>query len=95
MAASYTEQPESPTSKKLKSFTTRDCIALGAFTTSPIQSLYKEVNEPPLSLRRYKLALQYYTKLISWCQNSAYNYFMEIRYKNLFENKAKALNSLI
>ena len=40
-------------------------IALWAFTTSPIESLYIEVNEPPLSLRRYKLALQYYIKLIS------------------------------
>ena len=33
-------------------------IALGAFTTFPIESLYIEANEPPLSLRRYKLALQ-------------------------------------
>ena len=41
------------------------CIALGAFTTFPIESLYIEANEPPLSLRRYKLALQYYIQLIS------------------------------
>ena len=32
-------------------------IALGDFTTSPIESLYIEVNEPSLSLRRYKLVL--------------------------------------
>ena len=62
-------------------------IALGAFTTSPIESLFIEANEPPLSLRRYKLALQYYIKLISCHQNLAYNWIMEIRYKNLFENK--------
>ena len=66
-------------------------IALGAFTTSPIESLYIEANEPPLSLRRYKLALQYYIKLISCPQNPAYNYIMEVRYKNLFENKEKAI----
>ena len=67
------------------------CIALRAFTTSPIESLYIEANEPPLSLRRYKLALQYYIKLISCPQNSAYNCIIEIRYKNLFENKEKAI----
>ena len=66
-------------------------IALGAFTTSPIESLYIEANEPPLSLRRYKLALQYYIKLISCPQNPAYNCIMETRYKNLFENKEKVI----
>ena len=66
-------------------------IALGAFTTSPIESLYIEANEPPLSLRRYKLALHYYIKLISCFQNPAYNCIMETRYKNLFENKEKVI----
>ena len=67
------------------------CIALGAFSTSPIESLYIEANEPPLSLRRYKLALQYFIKLISCPQNPAYNCIMETRYKNLFENKEKVI----
>ena len=71
MAASYIEQPENPTSKNLKPPGTPYCI---------------DANEPPLSLRQYKLALQYYTKLISCSQNLAYNCIMEIRYKNLFEN---------
>ena len=66
-------------------------IALGAFTPSPIESLYIEANEPPLTLRRYKLELQYYIKLISCLQNPAYNCIIEIRYKNLFENKEKAI----
>ena len=64
---------------------------MGAFTTSPIESLYVEANEPPLSLRRYKLALEYNIKLISCPQNPAYNCIMEIRYKNLSENKEKAI----
>ena len=46
---------------------------------------------PHFSLRRYKFALQYYIKLISYPQNPAYKWFMEIRYKNLFENKEKAI----
>ena len=58
------------------------CIALGAFTTSPIESLYIEANEPPLSLRRYKLALQYYIKLISCPPNPAYYCIMETRKGN-------------
>ena len=66
------------------------CISLGAFTTSPIESLYIEAYEPPLSLK-YKLALQYYINLISCPQNPAYNCIMKIRYKNLFKNKEKAI----
>ena len=46
---------------------------------------------PPLSLKIYKLALQYYIKLISCPQNPAYNCIMETRYKNLLENKEKVI----
>ena len=38
-------------------------LCLGAFRTSPISSLHVEANEPPLSPRRQKLALQYVLKL--------------------------------
>ena len=44
------EQPENPTFENLKPSTTRDCIALGSFITSPIENLYTEANEFPLSL---------------------------------------------
>ena len=40
-------------------------LALGAFRTSPVNSLYAEANEPSLNLRRKKLSLQYYLKLKS------------------------------
>ena len=33
-------------------------LCLGAFRTSPIQSLYVEANEPPLDMRRTRLSLQ-------------------------------------
>ena len=59
------------------------CIVRVAFTTYQIESLYIEANELPLSLRRYKLTLQYYTKLISCLQNPAYNCTMEIRFSYL------------
>ena len=67
---------------------------LTAFTTSPIESLYIEANEPPLSLRRYKFTLQYCTKHISCPQNLAYNCIMGIRYKNLLKNKANSIKPL-
>ena len=63
------EQPENPISENSTIQHLGPHIALGAFTTSPIEILYIEANEPPLSLRRYKLALQYYIKLITCTQN--------------------------
>ena len=38
-------------------------LALGAFRTSPVESLYVEAEEPSLYLRREKLALQYTIRL--------------------------------
>ena len=37
-------------------------LALGAFRTSPIESLYAESNEPALYVRREKISLQYTIK---------------------------------
>ena len=42
-------------------------------------------------MRRYKLALQYYIKLILCPQSPVYNCIMEIKYKNLYKNKGKAI----
>ena len=40
-------------------------IALGAFRTSPVQSLYAEAGEPSLRHRRLKLSMNYFLKLKS------------------------------
>ena len=48
-------------------------IALGAYRTSPAESLSAEANEPPLELRRKKLSLQYALKLSSTPDNPAYD----------------------
>ena len=48
-------------------------LALGAFRTSPIESLYAESNEPSLYTRREKLSLQYITKLAANPKNPAHN----------------------
>ena len=40
-------------------------LALGAFRTSPVASLYVEADEPPLYIRREKLSLQYAILLLT------------------------------
>ena len=47
-------------------------LALGAFRTSPVESLQAEANEPSLHLRRKKLSLQYATKQSSLPKNPAH-----------------------
>ena len=48
-------------------------LTLGAFRTSPVESLYAEAYEPPLKLRIIKLGLQYYCKLQSLVTNPAHD----------------------
>ena len=48
-------------------------LCLGAFRTSPVQSLYVEANEPPLGISWTPLSLQYCVKLISNEVNPAYS----------------------
>ena len=48
-------------------------IALGAFRTSRIESLYTEAGEDSLDLRRLKLSLNYVIKLKSYPENPAFN----------------------
>ena len=68
-------------------------LALGALRTSPVESLYVEANEAPLSLRRERQALQYYTKLQSCPSNPAYECTIDPKYKELFARKESAIPS--
>ncbi|GFT49024.1 putative RNA-directed DNA polymerase from transposon X-element [Trichonephila clavipes] len=49
-------------------------LCLGAFRTSPVESLYAEAYEPPLDLRRKYLCLNYFMKLQSMKINTVYSY---------------------
>ena len=60
-------------------------IALGAFRTSPAQSLYTEAHEPSLITRRLKLSLNYVLKLKSLPENPAYSCVFEPENTKLFE----------
>ena len=62
-------------------------LALGALRTSPVESLYVEANEALLSLRREKLALQYYIKLQSCPSNPAFESTINPKYIELFARK--------
>ena len=55
-------------------------LSLGAFRSSPVESLFVEANELPLEIRRDKLALQYVLKLKANPENPAYE--LEL-YKNI------------
>ena len=66
-------------------------LALGALRTSPIESLYFEANEAPLSLRREKLALQYFTKLRSCPSNPAFDCTINPKYQELFARKESSI----
>ena len=61
------------------------CIALGAFRTSPAQSLYLEAYEPSLASRCLKLSLNYVLKLKSLPENPAYSCIFEPEMVKLFQ----------
>ena len=67
-------------------------LALGAFRTSPVNSLYAEANEPSLNLRRKKLSLRYYLKLKSNPDNPTHKVVFEPFYKDEFIEKEKVIS---
>ena len=56
-----------------------------------MESLYVEANEAPLSLRREKLTLQYYTKLQSCPSNPAFECTINPKYQEFFARKESAI----
>ena len=77
--------PRQPYLRKLDSIHNQGLrLALGAFRTSPVNSLYAEANEPSLNLRRKKLSLQYYLQLNSNRDNPTHIVVFEPLYKDEF-----------
>ena len=58
-----------------------------------LASLYVEVHEPPLEIRREKLALQYTIKLKANPENPAYDVVFNPKYQHLYANKGSATDS--
>ena len=68
-------------------------LSLGAFRSSPVESLNVEAHEPPLEIRREKLALQYTIKLKANPGNPAYDVVFNPKYQHLYANKDSATDS--
>ena len=66
-------------------------LALGAFRTSPVESLYAESNKPFLYIRREKLSLQYTTKLAANPRNPAHNCVFNPKYERSYNNRPSAI----
>ena len=66
-------------------------LGLGAFDTSPVESLYAESNEPSLYTRREKLSLQYIMKLAA---NPKNNCVFNPKYERYYNNTPSAINPL-
>ena len=69
-------------------------LALGAFRTSPVESLYGESNEPSLYIRREKLSLQYTTKLAANPKNPAHYCVFNPKYVRFYNNTPSAIKPL-
>ena len=68
-------------------------LSLGAFKSSPVESLCVEANEPPLEQRRMELAMKYGLKIIANPQNPAYNTITNIDQEEKYNNQNRP-NSL-
>src|ERR1700761_6678583 len=66
-------------------------ICLGAFRTSPVESLQAEANEPPLFLRRQKLAVQFALQLCSNKTIPTFKHTFNTQFTQKFINKPNAI----
>ena len=66
-------------------------LCLGAFRTSPVESLRVEGNEMSLYKRRIKLSMQYTVKLYTNKHNPTHKIVFSPQYRNLFDNKPNAI----
>ena len=68
-------------------------LCLGAFRTSPVESLYVDAHEPCLGARRAKLSLQYASKIESLPKHPAHNAVFDNKYMKLFGARPNAIRT--
>ena len=61
-------------------------LSLGAFKSSPVESLYVEANEPPLRERRMGLLMKYGLRIKCNVNNPAYNSLFNLRFQHLYNS---------
>ena len=64
---------------------------LGAFRTSPVESLYIDAHGPCLDARRAKLSLQYASKMKSLHKHPTHDTVFDNKYMKLFDARPKAI----
>ena len=69
-------------------------LALGAFRTSPVSSLYVEEDEPPLWLRREKLSLQYAIRFAANPSNPSFEITFPPKFQEYMKETLTQLNPL-
>ncbi|GFX38223.1 RNase H domain-containing protein [Trichonephila clavipes] len=70
-------------------------ICSGAFRTSPVQSLYVNCNQLHLDLRRRKLSLAYYFKILSMPSHPLKNVYMSTSMKKLYDARPSNIRSFM
>ena len=68
-------------------------LCLGAFRTSPVESIYVDAHEPSLGARRARLSLQYATQIKSLPKHPAHNAVFENKYMKLFDARPSAVRT--
>ena len=68
-------------------------LCLGAFRTSPVESVYVDAHEPCLGARRAKLSLQYASKIKSLNKHPAHNAVFDNKYMKLFDARPSAIRT--
>ena len=66
-------------------------LCVGAFRTSPVESLYVDAHEPSLGARRAKPSLQCATKIKSLPNHPAHNAVFDNKYMKLFDARPCAI----
>ena len=72
---------------------TRLRLALGAFKTTPVESLYAKANETSPKLKCNNLVLKCYTKLKANLNNPAHNSTFYPKYKDLFQKNENSIKT--
>ena len=68
-------------------------LCLGAFQTSPVESLYVDAHEPCFGARCAKLSLQYASKIKSLPKHPAHNAVFDNKYMKLFDVRPSAIGT--
>ena len=68
-------------------------LCLGAFRTSPVESLYVDTHEPCLSARCAKLSLQYASRIRSLPIQPRHDAVFDNKYMKLFDTRSNAIRT--